>query len=583
MKFSPSKLLVAIFITIVLFLNLNCTDDKIPIEPSNTPPIVTIVNPDSDSNFLDGYMVFFNATATDQEDEELADSSLIWTSNQDGQFGVGDTCQIDTLSVNTHIIILTATDSHGDVGADTVTITIRDNNVPTVIIEGPADSSIFNISDTITFRGYATDPEDGRLTGNSLVWTSDIDGRIGSGDTLQAEDLARGIHAITLTATDSDSNSITTDVTVEIKITFERTYGGDLWDDAQSICPTSDGGYLMAGKTLSFGQGNYDVYIVKIDSLGNFEWDNTFGGSYFDWGYSISKTSAGYIITGYKQAASAYTSKDLYLISIDESGNEVWSNTFGGSNVDVGYSVFETSDGGYIVAGSSSRDNYVADIYLIKTNAGGEAIWENTYGVAEENEVAYSVCETSDGGFTIAGYKQDAGGYTDLYIFKTDATGTVLWENSFGSANNDFAKSIRELADGGFIITGYTEPAGLNAADVWLIRTDGNGNVIWENTYGGASDDRGYSVRETADAGFIISGYTVSSGAGDKDVYLIKTDNSGNVAWEKTFGGEVRDWGNSVLQTSDGGYIIGGGSDSWGYGGYYDVYVIKTDSAGNVY
>lgn len=155
----------------------------------------------------------------------------------------------------------------------------------------------------------------------------------------------------------------------------------------------------MAGGTLNGSHGTYDVYLVKVDSVGIFVWETDLGGSYLDWAYSISQTAGGYIVAGYTGITSGTTGRDLYIIKTDESGNAIWERNFGGSNQDVGYSVCEVSSGGYIVSGMSCRDNYIADLYLVKTDVNGVLEWEKTYGLEDENEIAKAVLETSDGGF----------------------------------------------------------------------------------------------------------------------------------------------------------------------------------------
>ncbi|MEO0049813.1 MAG: hypothetical protein ABIK42_01550, partial [candidate division WOR-3 bacterium] len=180
-----------------------------------------------------------------------------------------------------------------------------------------------------------------------------------------------------------------------------------------------------------------------------------------------------------------------------------------------------------------------------------------------------------DGGYIIAG-----GTEYDVYLIKTDANGNLLWERTFGGENDDWGCSVQQTSDGGYIIAGFTMSFGAGDWDVYLIKTDGNGNLLWERTFGGENDDRGYSVQQTSDEGYIIAGYTWSFGAGRADVYLIKTDDNGNPLWQKTFGGSSWDDGFSIQQTLDGGFIIAGSTGSFGAGNC-DVYLIKTDSEGN--
>ncbi|MEP7170786.1 MAG: T9SS type A sorting domain-containing protein, partial [Bacteroidota bacterium] len=165
---------------------------------------------------------------------------------------------------------------------------------------------------------------------------------------------------------------------------------------------------------------------------------------------------------------------------------------------------------------------------------------------------------------------------------KTDSSGNLLWSKTFGGTGDDEGRSVQQTTDGGYIISGYKEKgSAFIDLDIYLIKTDSNGNLLWSKTIGGTGDEIGFSVQQTTDGGYIVLGITYSVGAGGLDVYLIKTDDNGNSLWTKTFGGTNDDWAGSVQQTTDGGYIITGYTQNFGSGGYSDVYLIKTDSLGN--
>jgi len=366
-------------------------------------------------------------------------------------------------------------------------------------------------------------------------------------------------------------------------ITFEKTFGGSEDDWGHSVAKTSDGGYIIVGETKSFGSGRGDVYLIKTDSKGNLIWQQTFGGSEEDYGYSVAQTSdGGYIIAGGTYSFGS-GGGDVYLIKTDSKGNLIWQKTFGGSDYDYGYSVAQTSDGGYIIAGGTySFGSGKSDVYLIKTDSKGNLIWQKTFG-GSDYDYGYSVAQTSDGGYIIAGGTYSFGsGERDVYLIKTDSNGNKIWQQTFGGGYDDWGESVAQTSDGGYIIVGLTWSFSSGERDVYLIKTDSNGNKIWQQTFGGSEEAWGESVAQTSDGGYIIAGDTKSFGSGGYDVYLIKTDSKGNKIWQQTFGGGYDDWGTSVAQTSDGGYIIAGGTYSFG-SGESDVYLIKTDSKENVY
>ncbi len=366
-------------------------------------------------------------------------------------------------------------------------------------------------------------------------------------------------------------------------ITWEKTFGGTHDEGGQSACETSDGGYIITGSTLSFGADRGDVYLVKSDKNGTLVWEKTFGGAQGDNGNSVCETSdGGYIIVGYTYAFGAVLS-DVYVIKTDSLGTLIWEKTFGGTHDEKGQSVCETSDGGYIITGfTRSFGAADADVYLIKIDNNGTLLWEKVFGGAN-NDYGNSVCETSDSGYIITGATESFGaGDYDVYLIKTDSMGTLVWEKTFGGIYDNWGESGCETSDGDYIITGMTSSIVTLSSDVYLIKIDNNGTLLWEKTFGGTEVDLGFSVCETFDGDYIITGMTSSIVTLSSDVYLIKTDSSGTSVWEKTFGGSNNDYAFSVCETSDSGYIITGHSESFGAGDY-NVYLIKTDSDGNVF
>ena len=260
--------------------------------------------------------------------------------------------------------------------------------------------------------------------------------------------------------------------------------------------------------------------------------------------------------------------------------NRVWERTFGGTGCDQGYSVAVTGDHGYVVTGSTrSFGGNGPDVYLIRTNAAGDTLWTKAHDGGPD-DIGYSVAVTSDGGFIIAGETNSIGaGGTDAYLIKTDALGDTIWTRAYGGTDDDLAYSVAPTDDGGYIIVGKTASYGAGAADVYLIKINAFGDTAWTRTYGGLQDDYGESVALAGDGGYVVAGHTNSFGAGDIDVYVIKTDAAGDTVWTRTYGGGSWDYGHAIAATTDSGFVIVGRTESFGNGP--DVYVVKIDAAGD--
>jgi len=286
-----------------------------------------------------------------------------------------------------------------------------------------------------------------------------------------------------------------------------------------------------------------------------------------------------FAVAGLASAAGITVDESVEHTILEDGGNslfgvvngepeEEWNKTFGGTGGDYAKSVQQTSDGGYALAGGT--DSYGAgssDFWLVKTDSSGEKQWDKTFG-GTRWDYAYSVQQTSDGGYILAGHTYSYGaGSSDFWLVKTDSSGEKQWDKTFGGTGWDSAYSVQQTSDGGYILAGHTFSYSASYSDFWLVKTDSSGEKQWDKTFGGTGDDYAYSVQQTSDGGYILAGYTdYSYGTGYYDFWLVKTDSSGEKQWDKTFGGAGDDYATSVQQTSDGGYILAGhtySSDFW--------------------
>ena len=311
---------------------------------------------------------------------------------------------------------------------------------------------------------------------------------------------------------------------------WTKTYGGPDEDAANDVIQTTDGGYLAAGYTYSFGAGNSDIYLVKTDS----------------------------------------------------NGDTLWTRAYGNSAMDYANAVFQTTDGGFVILGT--KDSLTGSnkyIYVIKTNSSGVLQWTKAITIVSGHASAYDGQQTSDGGLIITGYIYHAfGGLAmNAFLIKMDINGNLLWANSFGGPSDEWANSVEQTADGGYIVAGQTYSFGAGSQDVYLVKTNSAGTVLWSKTFGGSGSDQGTDVKQTSDGGYIVCGSKLIV-PGDRDAYLIKTDAVGNMTWSSVYGGSAFEDAYHVQQTGDGGYLLAGGSSSFSALNNR-VYLIKVNSGGN--
>ena len=362
-------------------------------------------------------------------------------------------------------------------------------------------------------------------------------------------------------------------------VVWSKTYSGATASESYVVIQTGDGGYAIAGTTEAFGAGKRDFWLIKTDVNGNTQWNKTYGGTNIDYANSVIQTNdGGYAIVGCSWSFSGW--HDGWLAKTDANGNMQWNRVFGGADVDGIGSVVQTNDGGYALGGSTcSMGAGYYDFWLIKTNASGNAQWQKTYGGANA-DVAQTVVQTSDGGYALCGSTNSFGVGTDFWLVKTDAAGSMQWNETFSRTDgDDYGRSMIQTSDEGFAMAGETDHWG--NADFWLIKTNAVGSLLWDKTYGGAQWDGACSIVQTTDGGYALAGQTYSFGAGGSDYWLVNTDMNGNMEWNQTFGGAGDDRGWSVIQTLDGGFALVGWTNSFSGYAHYDVWLIKLASSGH--
>jgi uncharacterized repeat protein (TIGR02543 family)/uncharacterized delta-60 repeat protein len=348
------------------------------------------------------------------------------------------------------------------------------------------------------------------------------------------------------------------------------TYGDTGAEFIHDILQTSDGGYIMAGYTSSSGAGGYDFWIVKITSDFQLEWARTYGGVGNDYARSIQETSdGGYLVAGHAGPGSfGAGNDDAWLIKLDSTGGWDWQRYFGGTDYDYAYSAQEASDGSFFVAGHSTSFNVGVDydIWVMKLNSDRSVNWQHTSGGTNHDHIR-SMTLTSDGGCVVVGNTASfgAGGY-DIWVLKISSTGTVDWQFTYGGTGTEEGWAVQETSDGGYIVAGDTDSFGAGGFDIWILKLDGGGTPIWQHTYGGTGGDRARAVQETSDGGYIVSGFTNSYGAGGNDAWVLKLNSSGTPEWQYAYGGSLSETAISIRETSEGGYIAGGQTSSYGAG-----------------
>lgn len=410
----------------------------------------------------------------------------------------------------------------------------------------------------------------------------------------------------------------------QVYIQWQKCLGGSSHESANSIQQTTDGGYVLAGSTgsnngdVSGNHGGNDMWVVKLDNLGIIQWQKCLGGTANDGANSIQVTSeGGYIVAGYTSSNDGDVSgnnggSDMWVVKLDNLGNIQWQKCLGGTSLDEARSIQSTTDGGYIVAGSTysndcdvSGNNGSTDMWVVKLDNFGNILWQNSLG-GTDTEIAFSIKQTIDGGYILAGQTNsddgDVSGYhgypgdcSDFWLTKLDVDGNIVWQKCLGGeACCEIAYSVFQTIDGEYLVAGYANSNdgdvsgnhGFINPDAWLVKLDISGNIIWQKCLGGVDNDYAYSVQQTSESGFIISGGSNSVDGdlteffGGNDIWVVKIDNTGNIQWQKSIGGTANDYAKFVIQISDGGYVFVGSTESndgqiTGNHGGLDVFLVK--------
>lgn len=381
---------------------------------------------------------------------------------------------------------------------------------------------------------------------------------------------------------------------------FQRTYGGvDSTQDGLDVKQTSDGGYIINARISSYAPptpGLEDAYILKVNSTGILQWSKRHAGSSYEEGRTIVQTTdGGYYYAGETRTWSAGgpSDFDVFATKMDAAGNIQWTRNYGDVWSDAAWVGEQTTDGGYMAFGSSSNfaTNGYADFYLLKLSNAGAIQWSRTFG-GTYFDYGYDATQTADGGYIMTGSSFSFGSGYALYTIKADVNGTFQWGTALNGFADEYSYSVIQTNDGGYIVAGGTTGFGSGGSDVLLAKMTSSGSVSWMSTYGGFQNDCGFTVKQTSDGGYAVAGGTNSVGNGGYDLFLMKTNSAGALLWTKTYGGSADDgftggmfftFSNvnadvSMVNTADGGFALTSQTNSFG-GGH--VYLIKTDSDGN--
>jgi hypothetical protein len=349
------------------------------------------------------------------------------------------------------------------------------------------------------------------------------------------------------------------------------TYGGTGNDGFRSAIPAGDGGVLAVGYTHSFGPADVNVYAVRTDENGDTVWTRAYGGAGMDYGYSVCEAhGGGYMIAGYTTSFGA-GDEDVYLLKIDSTGDTVWTHTYGGVEPDEGYSICATSDGHYVIAGrTDSYGSGFNDLYLLKIDTAGDTVWARVYGDTLY-EWGQSVCETDDGNYGICGAKWGDSDNLDIYVLKVDPAGNLVWGNTFGSTgavDPDVGTWVVSRCDTEMVVAAFRGIEGRDPLDACFLRVQLDGTSLGYRRYMSAYYQYSNSICLTPEDGFLLCGAVKEPANQTNDLLLLKRVPGSGWVWQQVIGGAGSDWGSSVVQAGTGTYIISGHTESFGAGGF---------------
>ena len=360
-----------------------------------------------------------------------------------------------------------------------------------------------------------------------------------------------------------------------VSIQWKKTFGGSDSDEARYMIPTSDGKFLVCGWTTSQGNGERDAWVFCVDESGEQLWEKTFGGKENDEASFISaRKEGGYIVCGLT-ASQGNGESDAWVFAIDGKGEMLWEQTYGGEAFDRADAIGQASDGGYLLTGGTrSKGAGMMDAWVLRIDKNGKLISDATLGGEKFDRLSF-LGPTNDGGFIACGQTGSKGsGGLDFWVVRFDDAGEQLWEKTYGNERDNWCECIVPTADGGFMASGETKPAGSHNWDAWIVRLDKDGNKLWDNTFGAHGSEWFNTVTETSDNGFIFCGVTESIGGGGRDVWIVRTDANGKLVWHQPFGGEQLDNGYAIHEISAGQFVACARTASAG-NGKQDAWVLR--------